>query len=187
MNSQRQLSNVATNYLCRYYEILNDMVCGMTDATLTDSISNNFIAQMIPHHRAAIEMARNILQYTTCIPVQCIAANIVEKQTRSIERMTAIRTRCSELENTEQELCLYQQRFRQITQPMFQNMRNACFSNQINANFLREMIPHHKGAICMSENALQYPICPDLVPILRSIILSQRAGVRKMECMLRCM
>lgn len=186
MNAQRQLSNVAKNYLCRFYEILDKMVCEMTNAELTDSISSNFINQMIPHHRAAIEMSQNILQYTTCVPLQRIAENIIEEQTKSIENMEAIRARCSELKNTEADLCLYQRKFQQIAQNMFTNMREACSTNQINANFIREMVPHHRGAICMCENALQYSICPELVPVLCSIIQSQQAGVRRMERLLRC-
>ena len=88
MNAQRQLSNVAKNYLCRFYEILDKMVCEMTNAELTDSISSNFINRMIPHHRAAIEMSQNILQYTTCVPLQRIAENIIEEQSLSAIMVT---------------------------------------------------------------------------------------------------
>lgn len=37
------LSNVTKQYLCRFYEILDEMILGMTGAELTDSISHNFI------------------------------------------------------------------------------------------------------------------------------------------------
>lgn len=53
------------------------MIQGMTEAELTGSISDNFIVQMIPHHRAAIEMSGNILKYTTSIPLQEIALGII--------------------------------------------------------------------------------------------------------------
>lgn len=56
----------------------------MTDAELGDSISNNFIIQMISHHRAAIKMSQNLLPYTTCVPLQEIASNIIESQNKSI-------------------------------------------------------------------------------------------------------
>ncbi len=46
------------DYLTRFYEILDEMIKGMESARLTDSISQNFIAQMIPHHRAAIPLCR---------------------------------------------------------------------------------------------------------------------------------
>lgn len=48
------------------------------------------------------------------------------------------------------------------------------------------MIPHHMGAIRMSENALRFPICPELIPILTAIISSQKRGVQEMEKLLQC-
>ena len=55
------LSTVAKNYISDYYCILDNMIEKMTGAKLSDSISGNFIAQMIPHHMAAVEMSENIL------------------------------------------------------------------------------------------------------------------------------
>ena len=140
MNCSQQLSDVTTNYLCRFYKILDQMIEGITNAELTDSLSHNFIVQMIPHHRAAIEMSENLLQYTTFVPLQRIAQNIVNEQTKSIENMQSVLPHCAQLSNSEKDLCLYDRRFRQITQTMFSQMRNACSNNNINANFMREMI-----------------------------------------------
>lgn len=72
---------------------------------------------------------------------------------------------CEGVKNTGQELCLYQRRFQQITGRMFGDMEWACSTNDVNGNFMREMIPHHRGAVQMSENALRFPICPELRPI----------------------
>ncbi len=186
MNDQHQFSNVTKNYLVRFYEILEEMVRGMTGAELSNSISHNFIVQMIPHHRAAIEMSQNILQYTTLVPLQEIASNIITEQTQSIRQMEAALNSCSKVCNTEQDLSLYQRQSERMIQRMFSRMRDACSTNDINANFMREMIPHHEGAIQMSKNALCFPICPELEPILQAIIISQQAGVQKMERLLRC-
>lgn len=182
----RKLSSEAKNYLACFYQILDKMVHDMTSAELTDSISHNFIVQMIPHHKAAIEMSRNLLQYTSFVPLQNIASNIIKEQTKSIDNMKTALSCCSQLCSSEQELCLYQRRFQCITQTMFADMENSCASNNINSLFIHEMIPHHRGAIQMSENALRFPLCPELVPILNSIIISQRAGIRKMNHLLQC-
>lgn len=172
-------------YLSRFYEILGEMIHEMCGAELTDSISQNFIVQMIPHHRAAIEMSRSVLEYTAPEPVRRIASRIIEEQTRSIRDMEAALPVCCTQENTEQDRQDYLRRFGEITRTMFARMGAACATNQISADFMREMIPHHQGAIRMSENALRFPICPELKPILQSIITSQKAGVREMECLLR--
>ena len=87
--------------------------------------------------------------------------------------------------NSQQDLRLYQMRVDQIMRTMFREMQNAASTNDINANFMREMIPHHEGAIRMSENALSFNICPQLVPILDAIITSQKKGVREMQQLLR--
>lgn len=186
MNCRQQLSDVTQNYLCCFYKILDEMVEGMTNAKLSDSLSHNFIVQMIPHHRAAIEMSENLLRVTTFIPLQRIAQNIVSEQTKSIEDMQNVLAQCSKFSNLEQVRCLYDRRYHQITQTMFLRMHNACFDNNINANFMREMIPHHQGAIQMSKNMLQYPICPELETILQAIITLQEKGVQEMHRLLRC-
>lgn len=185
MNRSQPLNDNARRYLCRYHDILEEMIRGMTGAALTDSISHNFIVQMIPHHRAAIAMSENLLRYSDLAPLRRIAQSIVEEQTKSIADMERVLACCEQQCNTPQELCRYGQQFHRITQTMFSQMRHAPAGNGINADFMREMIPHHQGAIRMSQNALQYPICPELKPILQAIITSQEKGVREMECLLR--
>ena len=145
-----QFSDVTKQYLCCFYEILDNMIEEMTNAKLTNSISHNFIVQMIPHHQAAIKMSQNILQYTTLLPLQNIAKNIISEQTKGIEAMKEILGVCGEQFDSKQNMCLYQKDFVQMTRTMFTQMKNACSTKQINAKFMREMIPHHQGAIPMS-------------------------------------
>ena len=167
----------------------------MSNAKLTNSISHNFIVQMIPHHEAAIEptegeilfKGENILKYTSNDSLQNIASNIITEQTTSIENMLSIKKNCSCLVNQRQELQLYQTKINQVMQTMYSNMRRACSTNQINCNFLWEMIPHHEGAVLMSEITLQFNICPELKPILDSIISSQKKGISEMQHLLHCL
>ena len=42
---------------------------------------------MIPHHQAAISMARSILEYTDNNQIASIAQNIISEQTKSIENL----------------------------------------------------------------------------------------------------
>lgn len=186
MSEQCKLSDNTKDYLNKFYDILDEMIIGMTGAELSDSISHNFIVQMIPHHRAAIEMSHNILRFTTYVPLQNIASNIITMQTKSIENMLNAEEVCSEICNTHQDLRLYERRFKQITQNMFKEMESARTTNNINIDFMCEMIPHHRGAVLMSQNALKYSICPELKPILDAIITSQEKGIKEMTSLLQC-
>lgn len=185
MNCQYNSSSASENYLKRYHETLTEMISKMTEARLNDSISHNFIVQMIPHHRAAIEMSKNILRYTNNSSLMEIAKNIISEQTKSIENMRAILCCCSQHTNNCCDVKTYQCRVNQIMKVMFDDMGNAYSDNRIDCDFMREMIPHHMGAIRMSENALRYDICTELKPILKAIISSQEEGVCQMKMLLR--
>lgn len=189
MNHPCRLNCTAREYLSVYQCILDKMIREMTGVELTDSISRNFIVQMIPHHQAAIEMSHNILKYTENKTLREIACNIIEEQTKSIQNMRSIKEACENCINSQQEVCQYQQEMRQIMQSMFSDMKCACATNQNNCNFMREMIPHHEGAIEMSKLTLTFEICSGLKPILEAIIASQEKGVMQMKrllCHLGC-
>ncbi len=185
MTDCNEFSLNTKRYLSDFQEILKTMICGMTSARLGRSISYNFMVQMIPHHRAAIEMSKNLLQYTTCIPLQDIATGIISEQTKSIHDMENILCKCKRLTSASQQRSHYQRHMNMIMQEMFHQMETAVPDNDIDISFMREMIPHHKGAIAMSKTALEYPICMPLKPILESIITSQEKGVQEMEALLK--
>lgn len=172
-------------YLEKFQSILEEMIQGMQCAQLGDSISYNFIAQMIPHHRAAIQMSENLLQYTTNIPLQEIARQIVDEQTKSIRNMECIKCECARVRNNSEALQDYQGRMQHIMKRMFERMEHAEADNDINISFLREMIPHHEGAVEMSKWTLAQCICPGLEPILKAIISSQERGIAQMKELLK--
>lgn len=181
MDRQHKLSNVTKEYIEEYSCILDKMIMGMTSAELGESISCNFINQMIPHHRGAIEMSENILKYTTDITLQSIAENIIVSQKESIKNMDKIKCCCCETKNCSRDVWIYQNRTNQIMNVMFEKMGNAPVTNNINCDFIWEMIPHHMGAVEMSENTLRFDICKGLVPILDEIIKSQKKGIMEMH------
>lgn len=187
MNNFCRLDQTSRIYLNEFYRILNEMICGMTRASLTNSISHNFIVQMIPHHRAAIQMSQNILEYTSNCTLQEIASNIITEQTKSIENMCQIKDCCGMITNTRQELNIYQCRMNCIMKTMFKEMRSAFATNCVNCDFMWEMIPHHEGAVKMSQTTLNSFICEELRPVLNAIISSQKEGIVQMQDLLYCL
>ena len=187
MNGYGELSLVTKAYLDSFYKILNTMISEMRSAPITNSISDIFIRQMIPHHAAAIEMSKNILLYTTNLELQNIALNIIAEQTKSIANMQVIHQQCSLMTNTNYEIAQYMNAFKEISETMFYEMGTAPITNGVNANFVREMIPHHEGAIRMSNNVLQFNSCSPLKPILYAIIATQMKGIKQMHQLLERM
>ena len=96
---------------------------------------------------------------------------------------------CTRLENPPEAVCRYQRHMNDIMSAMFDRMRRARATRRVDCDFLREMLPHHKGAVEMASITLQSDICPELVPILQAIITSQETGIAQMEALaasLRC-
>ena len=101
--------------------------------------------------------------------------------------MRAIECSCDMYKNSRCNLCSYQENTSRILQIMFSKMGNSIATNNINCDFMREMIPHHRGAVQMCKNVLNYKICPELVPVLKAIISSQTRGISQMENLMKCM
>lgn len=178
------LSEDAKTYLCCFYQTLDGMVQEMTTTGLTQSISHNFIVQMIPRHRAAIRMSNNILRFTEHKAVRCLAQQIVKDEAQGIGQMEEILPVCGRLTNAQADLRLYQRRMELICRQMYAQMNAAPESSALAAVFLREMLPHCRGAVLMAENALKYDVSAELVPILRATAAQQRRNAAQMRTLL---
>lgn len=77
---------------------------------------------------------------------------------------------------------LYNQSYSQFrlntNMPMMGNTQKN--SNAIDAHFIEEMIPHHQGAIDMSNLALKKSTHPELKQLAQNIIKDQSAEIQKM-------
>lgn len=155
----------------------------MTAAARTGSISRDFITQMIPHHQAAVEMCENVLRYTVSAPVGELARTIIRQQTRGIAVMEAMLRPCAAVRNSPEEVCRYLRRNDRVLHTMFSAMAHVSGVG-VEQNFLREMLPHHEGAVQMSENALRFCICQPLRPVLQSIIATQEQEIGEMRRLL---
>ena len=184
MTNTCPLSTDAKNYLCCFYQILDEMTHGITTAGLTQSISHNFIVQMIPHHRAAVRMSDNILRFSDNQAVRRLAQRIAEEQTQDIADMEAILSICAQQTNPQLDLRLYQRRMDLIFREMFAPMGSAPENNRLSAVYLQEMIPHHRGAVRMAENTLKYDVCLELVPLLRQTVRRQCRQIGQMQALL---
>ena len=136
------LSEDSKNYLCCFYQTLDQMVQAMTTAGLTQSISHNFIVQMLPHHRAAIQMASNVLRFTKNQAVRRLAQRVVQERTQGIGRMEEALGTCNQLTNPQMDLRLYQRRMDLIYRDMYTKMNRAPENNRLAAVYLRQTLSH---------------------------------------------
>lgn len=179
------LSESARAYLSRFYQIFDEMTWRMCGAELGNSISHNFIVQMIPHHRAAVELSKNLLWHDPGPSLRRLARDIISRQTKGIAALEEMLDRCGGWENPARDAALYQRQMEHIMSTMRWEMAEAPHTNNVDADFIGAMIPHHKGSVRMAEAALQYELCPELTAVLRETVAAQKQEIRELEA-LRC-
>ena len=178
------LSDESKRYLCCYYQILDEMIQSVSAARLTQSISQNTIVQLLPHHRAAVRLCRNVLEVSNDSSLRRLAQRVAAQTSQTIGELEAELPDAAQLTSPQMDLRLFQRRAELIFREMYAQMKTAPESNRLDALFLRQMIPQRLGAVRAARTALQYEISTGLVPILRSVIDTQSREIGQMRAFL---
>ena len=178
------LSDEAKRYLCCYYQILDEMIQGISAAKLTQSISQNTIVQMLPHHRAAIRLSRNILEASNDGAVRRLAQRIAAREAETIEQLEAELPDAAQLTSPQMDRRLCQRRMDLIFREMYTQMRAVPDGNQLDVLFLRQMIPQRQGGLRAARTALRYEVSTGLAPWLRSTIDANNRDLGQLRTLL---
>lgn len=157
-----KLSDNTKDYLDNYFGILATMEQKMCSVSATDSISQIYINQMTPSLEAGVAMAKNILKFTTNPQIETLAKDIQDDQATGISTLKDIYENCSVTKNCPRDVGLFMNESMKIIAKMIAAMKNSKTSNNLDADFLTAMIPHHIGMIELNKLVLQFDICPDL-------------------------
>ncbi len=162
------------------------MLSKMSSSKITGNITKDFILDMIPHHEAAVLMSKNLLKYNIDSKLALIAKNIIRVQENGIKEMRLIYQTTNIPNNTYLEVLDYIRNYNDILNEMARGMENSLNIPNINLDFISEMIPHHKGAIKMCKNLLNFKIDERLKNLAISIINFQSQGVKELKEIRNC-
>lgn len=146
-------------------------------------MDRHFIEMMIPHHEDAVVMADLALTRAKRPEIKQLAATIKKDQNREIKQM---RDWYKQWYNTEVPATsmdgmgmpgMGMQHGMMDMEMDLEALKNA---SDFDAEFIRQMIPHHRMAVMMSRMALNRANRPEIRNLAQSIINSQTAEIRQM-------
>ncbi|MBA2261447.1 MAG: DUF305 domain-containing protein [Solirubrobacterales bacterium] len=148
--------------------------CG-GDATEANGIDRAFAEQMIPHHQGAVEMAEIALERTERPELRELSEQIIASQKAEIaEFESALDGDLSGVESESMGMSM---------EMMGMNMDNGMLrsARQFDLAFIDMMIPHHEGAVVMSDVELERGENPEMQTLAREITAAQEREITQMR------
>lgn len=122
-----------------------------------------FLSMMIPHHQAALDMAKAVLPVSKDAQVKTWASAIIKSQQAEISSMTAL---LKPLGGADPKMAAMMDPMKGMGQ-IIKSAKNP------DLTFVQDMIPHHSSAIDMAKLALQRSSDPRVLSIAQDIVLAQ--------------
>lgn len=146
-------------------------------ATISDTA---FLEMMVPHHQMAVQMADIELRRGSDPAVLALARAIKTAQGPEISRMKAMYRARTGTDLVPAVMSADDM----AAMGMGMDMGRLEQSADPDRTFLQQMIPHHAGAIIMSDLVVNRSTNADLVALATAIVAAQAAEIGRMQSML---
>lgn len=167
-----------------FVQMMNDMMTYMHTLPQAPSMEADFVAQMVPHHLAAIQMAEYQIAHGKDFELIQLAKSIRAQQKFEIAEMELM---AAGLSNTlEKPTAAYTLAMSQTMETMMAAMPapHATATNT-DAAFAQIMLPHHQAAIDMGIALLRFNPNRMFAILAQKIIAEQLAEVALMKAYLQ--
>jgi uncharacterized protein (DUF305 family) len=154
----------------------SDSSANRRSATLGNQVDRAFVAQMIPHHQMAVQMAKIAQRRGKSAFVKQLASDIVRTQTKEIATMRAADQRLRRAGIKKGSLGVPEHMM-----GMSGDVASLRTTKAFDRTFLPMMIPHHQGAVAMARAELAKGKDPQLKRLAQNIITAQQREIRAMR------
>lgn len=165
-----------------YMKVMQTMHDDMMAASQISDADIAFMKGMIPHHQAAIDMAKIELQYGQDEQIKTLANAVIQAQQAEIEQMNQwlakhpVKATDAQPTNTmppSMDMSLHQQ------------MMDGVMDTNPDKAFVKGMIPHHQGAINMADIAPKNAKDDTVLKLAKAIKDAQTPEIAQMQAWLK--
>jgi len=145
-----------------------------------------FIDGMIPHHKGAVEMAKEAQQKSQRPEIKKLADEIITAQAKEITELQTWRKQW--YPNVSNKPMAHNAQMGHMMEMSDEQMKGMMMSQDLGAKdaefdlrFINAMIPHHESAVIMAKDALAKSTRPEIKKLAQDIISSQQAEIKQMQ------
>jgi uncharacterized protein (DUF305 family) len=163
--------------------IMDTMMVKMENAPITSMPDLDFMAQMIPHHDGAIEMAKYEISRGKSKEMIQLAKSILADQTNDIQLMKLL---ISQLPGDAKKAGnSFDNAMVQSMNAMMKNMPSNDKFTDVDKAFAMVMIPHHQAAIEMSIALIQYSASEQVSTFAKQLISAEKIEIEQMYAFIK--
>ena len=138
-----------------------------------------FLDTMIAHHQGAVDMAKMVESKGGHAELKTLAKSIIASQEKEISEMKSWREKWF----AGQPAAMNMEISGMADSMKGMNMKklDSLSGNAYDLEFIRQMIPHHEGAVVMAKESLQKSQKAEIRTLANSIIKDQDAEIKRMQ------
>lgn len=138
-----------------------------------------FIDTMIAHHQGAIDMSKPCAVRAQHAEIKTLCANITTSQQTEIDDMKSWRDKW--FAGASPALNMEMAGMSDSMKGMDMKKLESLNGNDFDLEFIRQMIPHHEGAVAMAKDALQRSTKDEIKKLANDVIKAQEAEIKQMK------
>lgn len=177
-NTSRATTSSAMNHDTMNHSEMNHADMKSAPNAASAPYDLQFLDTMMAHHQGAVEMAKMIDSRTKNAELKKFGAQIIADQEKEIGQMKAWREKWFAGKPSAMNM-----EMRGMADSMKMDMSKLSDAKdaEFDRLFVEMMIPHHHGAVEMSEDALAKAQHPEIKTLSNQIIKAQQAEIKMMQ------
>lgn len=163
-----------------FLKMMDVMMVQMDSVPITGSIEHDFLAQMIPHHQAAVEMAKYEIDNGKNFEMIQLAKSILTEQQGEIMDMNVMLKSIPAGKGTADPA--YKAAMDKTMEVMMNSTpTDAQLPADVDCSFAMVMLPHHKAAVDMAVAVLKFNPNSQVAIYAQRIIGDQQIEIDQMN------
>ncbi|MGL5954985.1 MAG: DUF305 domain-containing protein, partial [Brevinema sp.] len=145
----------------------------------------DFLVNMIPHHLGAVLSAEEYLKVGIDKATRVVASNIIVAQKAEIAEFEELSVALAkEVAYDQEEVKKIATESKKVMHEMMEAMSSVKMTGNVDKDFLTHMLPHHQGAIDVSQTILKISTNQVIKEIANRIIDEQEREIEEIKMIL---